>query len=154
MHKSLPSPPTSASHLSHHLSSCMGQREAQVHHHLLLSHAQQHNLGFLAQVSGNGPACRKVTPTVAVDDPLLLLGMPKGLTAATGMDALSHAMEAYVSTASTPVTDAFALHVNCLMSSYLRLAVLHSNNLKARDMMRYSPTHTWLFPLDIHGMGS
>lgn len=84
--------------------------------------------------------CRKVTPTISVDDPLLMLGMPKGLTAATGMDALTHAIEAYVSTASTPVTDACALHAMRLVSNYLRTAVLHGDNLEARDMMRYSHT--------------
>jgi alcohol dehydrogenase len=36
----------------------------------------------------------KATPSVAVDDPALMVGMPKGLTAATGMDALTHAIEA------------------------------------------------------------
>ena len=81
-------------------------------------------------------ANRKVTPTISVDDPLLMLGMPKGLTAATGMDALTHAIEAYVSTASTPVTDACALHAMKLVSSYLRTAVDHGDNIEARDMMR------------------
>ena len=79
---------------------------------------------------------RKVTPTISVDDPLLMLGMPKGLTAATGMDALTHAIEAYVSTASTPVTDACALHAIRLVSSYLRTAVQQGQDLEARDMMR------------------
>ena len=94
----------------------------------------------LAQVVP-GPLCRKVTPTISVDDPLLMLGMPKGLTAATGMDALTHAIEAYVSTASTPVTDACALHAMRLVSSYLRTAVNHGDNIEARDMMRYPPDH-------------
>lgn len=72
-----------------------------------------------------------------MDDPLLMLGMPKGLTAATGMDALTHAIEAYVSTASTPVTDACALHAMKLVANYLRTAVHHGDNIEARDMMRY-----------------
>lgn len=80
----------------------------------------------------------KVTPTISVDDPLLMLGMPKGLTAATGMDALTHAIEAYVSTASTPVTDACALHAMRLVASYLRTAVNHGDNIEARDMMSYA----------------
>ena len=51
---------------------------------------------------------RNVTPLLSVNDPALMVGMPKGLTAATGMDALTHAIEAYVSTAATPITDACA----------------------------------------------
>ena len=43
---------------------------------------------------------RNVTPLLSVNDPELMVAMPKGLTAATGMDALTHAIEAYVSTAA------------------------------------------------------
>ena len=50
----------------------------------------------------------RCTPSVAIDDPILMMGMPPSLTAATGMDALTHAVEAYVSTAATPMTDACA----------------------------------------------
>ncbi|GAB4817718.1 hypothetical protein N2152v2_004764 [Parachlorella kessleri] len=80
----------------------------------------------------------KCTPTIAVDDPGLMLGMPKKLTAATGMDALTHAIEAYVSTASNPITDACALHAIRLISTYLRDAVEHPDDLRARDMMAYA----------------
>ena len=61
----------------------------------------------------------RLTPTLAVNDPKLMVGMPKGLTAATGMDALTHAIEAYVSTASNPITDASALHAIKLIATYL-----------------------------------
>jgi alcohol dehydrogenase len=60
--------------------------------------------------------------------------MPKGLTAATGMDALTHAVEAYLSTASTPVTDASALHAIRLISAYLRTAVNNGQDLKVSDV--------------------
>jgi alcohol dehydrogenase len=80
----------------------------------------------------------RVTPTIAVNDPKLMVGMPKGLTAATGMDALTHAIEAYVSTASNPVTDANALYAIKLISTYLPQAVEDGKNLKARDMMAYA----------------
>ena len=103
-------------------------------------HVVHSDLHPLTHVWCAPPPCRKVTPTISVDDPLLMLGMPKGLTAATGMDALTHAIEAYVSTASTPVTDACALHAMRLVSSYLRTAVNHGDNIEARDMMRYTST--------------
>ena len=77
----------------------------------------------------------RLTPTVAVNDPLCMLGMPASLTAATGMDALTHAVEAYVSTASTPVTDACALAAIKLVSRFLRRAVQTPGDIEARDMM-------------------
>ncbi|MGL6039774.1 MAG: iron-containing alcohol dehydrogenase, partial [Deefgea sp.] len=52
---------------------------------------------------------KHTTPILSVNDPELMLLKPAGLTAATGMDALTHAVEAYVSTAATPITDACAL---------------------------------------------
>ena len=64
-----------------------------------------------------------------------MLGMPASLTAATGMDALTHAVEAYVSTASTPVTDACALAAIKLVSRFLRRAVQTPGDIEARDMM-------------------
>ncbi|KAL2632217.1 hypothetical protein R1flu_016903 [Riccia fluitans] len=80
----------------------------------------------------------KVTPTFAVNDPVLMVGMPKSLTVATGMDALTHSIEAYVSTISNPVTDASALHAMKLIMTYMRPAVHDGLNLKARDMMSYA----------------
>ncbi len=79
-----------------------------------------------------------VTPTVAINDPELMVSMPPSLTAATGMDALTHAIEAYVSTIATPVTDAAALQAIQLISKYLRPAVANGNNMEARDKMAYA----------------
>ncbi|NMC48925.1 MAG: iron-containing alcohol dehydrogenase, partial [Desulfovibrio sp.] len=79
-----------------------------------------------------------VTPTVAVDDPLLMVGMPPALTAATGMDALTHAVEAYVSTIATPVTDACAEKAIELVFRHLRPAVANGQDLEARDAMCYA----------------
>ncbi|KAL6768094.1 putative alcohol dehydrogenase [Auxenochlorella protothecoides] len=79
-----------------------------------------------------------VTPTIAVDDPELMVKMPAALTAATGMDALTHAVEAYMSTISNPVTDASALHAMKLISAYLRTAVSNGKDARARDMMSYA----------------
>lgn len=81
---------------------------------------------------------KNVTPILAVNDPELMVSMPKSLTAATGMDALTHAVEAYVSTAATPVTDACAQKAIELISQYLRDAVEDGTNMEARDMMAYA----------------
>jgi alcohol dehydrogenase len=80
----------------------------------------------------------RVTPTIAINDPLLMAGMPPGLTAATGMDALTHAVEAYVSTIATPVTDACALKAIELVSGNLRAAVANGGDMAARDAMAYA----------------
>ncbi|MFW5810065.1 MAG: iron-containing alcohol dehydrogenase [Thermodesulfobacteriota bacterium] len=80
----------------------------------------------------------RVTPTIAINDPLLMQGMPPGLTAATGMDALTHAVEAYVSTIATPVTDACALKAIDLVANYLRAAVANGADMVARDKMAYA----------------
>lgn len=80
----------------------------------------------------------RTTPNLAVNDPLLMLEMPKSLTAATGMDALTHAVEAYVSTEATPITDACALKAIELISQYLRKAVENGQDHEARDKMAYA----------------
>ncbi|VFQ45977.1 iron-containing alcohol dehydrogenase [Desulfoluna butyratoxydans] len=80
----------------------------------------------------------RVTPAIAINDPLLMVGMPSSLTAATGMDALTHAVEAYVSTIATPVTDACALKAIELISDYLRPAVANGEDIEARDKMAYA----------------
>lgn len=80
----------------------------------------------------------RVTPDLAINDPLLMMKMPASLTAATGMDALTHAVEAYVSTDANPVTDACALQAIRLIAKYLRVAVARGDDLEARDRMAYA----------------
>lgn len=80
----------------------------------------------------------RVTPTLSVDDPLLMAGMPPKLTAATGMDALTHAVEAYVSTIASPITDACALKAIELIATSLRAAVANGKDMAARDAMTYA----------------
>ena len=77
-------------------------------------------------------------PVVAVVDPDMMSSMPKGLTAATGMDALTHAVEAYVSTAANPITDACAEKAITMISQWLRPAVANGENIEARDAMSYA----------------
>jgi alcohol dehydrogenase len=81
---------------------------------------------------------RNVTPVLSVNDPGLMVAMPKGLTAATGMDALTHAIEAYVSTAATPITDACALKAMALIADNLRQAVANGSDMVARENMAYA----------------
>ena len=81
---------------------------------------------------------RNVTPLLSVNDPALMVAMPKGLTAATGMDALTHAVEAYVSTAANPITDACAIKAIELISANLRAAVSEGHDLQARENMAYA----------------
>ncbi|MDK0655182.1 L-threonine dehydrogenase [Clostridium perfringens] len=81
---------------------------------------------------------KHLTPIIAVNDSMLMLAMPKSLTAATGMDALTHAIEAYVSTAATPITDACAEKAIELISNYLVNAVENGQDVEARDMMAYA----------------
>ena len=81
---------------------------------------------------------RNVTPILLVNDPALMVGMPKSLSAATGMDALTHAVEAYVSTAATPITDACALKAIELISANLRQAVANGQDMPARENMAYA----------------
>lgn len=81
---------------------------------------------------------KHVTPLIAVNDPKLMYGMPKSLTAATGMDALTHAIEAYVSTIATPVTDACAEKAIVLIAKNLVNAVNDGQNAEARSDMAYA----------------
>jgi len=80
----------------------------------------------------------RCTPNIAINDPLLMMGMPSALTASTGMDALTHAVEAYVSTIATPITDACAIKAIELVAQNLRQAVANGDDLDSRNMMAYA----------------
>lgn len=81
---------------------------------------------------------KHTTPVLSVNDPETMAGMPAGLTAATGMDALTHAVEAYVSTIATPITDACALKAVTLIAGHLRRAVRNGMDMEAREQMAYA----------------
>lgn len=81
---------------------------------------------------------KHTTPVLSVNDPSLMVGMPASLTAATGMDALTHAIEAYVSTAATPITDAVALKAITLIQQNLATAVSNGEDINAREQMAYA----------------
>lgn len=81
-----------------------------------------------------------LVPTAAICDPELTLSMPQRLTAATGLDALTHAIEAYVSLKSQPLTDVIALESIRLISRYLRQAWSNPSDIEAREKMMIAST--------------
>ncbi|AGH80771.1 alcohol dehydrogenase [Psychromonas sp. CNPT3] len=81
---------------------------------------------------------KHVTPLISVNDPELMVNKPAALTAATGMDALTHAIEAYVSTIATPLTDAVAIKAIEMIEKHLRTAVNDGQNIEAREKMAYA----------------
>ena len=76
-------------------------------------------------------------PDIAVNDPSLMVGLPAAVTAATGMDALTHAIEAYVSVGAHTLTDHSALAAIKVIAEYLPQAVANGKDLKAREMMAH-----------------
>ncbi|WP_342527861.1 iron-containing alcohol dehydrogenase [Chryseomicrobium sp. FSL W7-1435] len=74
---------------------------------------------------------------VAIVDPALTVTVPPRVTAATGVDALTHAIEAYVSVNASPTSDALALHAIRLMSRAIRTAVHDGENKEARTAMSH-----------------
>ena len=78
--------------------------------------------------------------SVAIIDPLLTLSMPPGVTADTGMDALVHAVETYVSRLATPFSDILALEAISLIGEYLPAAYAKAENMEARYNMSLAAT--------------
>ncbi|UNP79068.1 iron-containing alcohol dehydrogenase [Bacillus nitratireducens] len=75
------------------------------------------------------------TPQVAIIDPILTRSLPPYITAATGVDALCHAIEAYFSKVSQPLTDVLALSAIESIMKYLRIAYEDGDNMEAREAM-------------------
>jgi acetaldehyde dehydrogenase/alcohol dehydrogenase len=76
-----------------------------------------------------------LTPDVAIVDPQFVMSMPKGLTADTGIDCLTHALEAAVSIYASPYTDSNAMQAIRLVFKYLPIAYEHPGDEEARSMM-------------------
>jgi alcohol dehydrogenase len=76
-----------------------------------------------------------MAPRIALLDPQMTITMPPGLTAATGMDALTHAIEGYTARVSEPLADAAALYAIELVTKYLKTAVFEGTNMEARAGM-------------------
>ena len=81
-----------------------------------------------------------IGPHVAVIDPELTLGLPPAVTAATGMDALSHGIECYTCDYHQPFNDAVALRAIELVGTWLRVAYADGSNLEARTHMAHGAT--------------
>lgn len=75
----------------------------------------------------------RITPSVAINDPILMVGMPPALTAATGMDALTHAIEGYITKGAWEMSDMFHLRAIELIAKHLRGAV--ANTPEGREGM-------------------
>ena len=76
-----------------------------------------------------------LAPALAFLDPELTFGLPAAITAATGMDALTHAIEAYTCRLANPISDALALAAIQKIGVYLPLAYRHGSDGKAREQM-------------------
>ncbi len=82
-----------------------------------------------------------LTPNIAIIDPNFVDGMPKGLTAASGIDALVHAIEAYVSCMATNFTNSNALEATKLIFRYLERSYKNgASDPLAREKMHYAAT--------------
>ncbi len=76
-------------------------------------------------------------PMIAFNDAEMLMSMPKGLTAATGMDALTHAIEAYITPGATPVSDMMTWNSIKFIADNLEKAVKDGSDAAAREGMAY-----------------
>jgi alcohol dehydrogenase class IV len=83
----------------------------------------------------------RMVPKMAALDPTLMTGLPPHITAATGIDALTHAIEAFVGNWTTPYSDGMALSAVGLIFENLRVAYSNGTNLEAREKMALASTY-------------
>lgn len=86
----------------------------------------------------------RLVPAMAALDPTLMVGLPREVTAATGMDALTHAVEAYVGHWANAHTDRMALAAVGLVYRHLRTAYRNGDDLAAREQMALAATYAGL----------
>jgi aldehyde dehydrogenase (NAD+) len=99
----------------------------------------------------------KVIPATAILDPTLTTGLPRGLTASTGMDALTHAVEAAVSRTGNPISEGLALQAIRIIAEYLPICIEKPTDLEARVQMQLASSMAgWAFSVAgvglVHGM--
>jgi len=86
----------------------------------------------------------RIVPDMAALDPTLMVGLPPAVTAATGMDALTHAVEAFISGWATPYTDRMALAAAGMIWQHLPRAFDNGGDLVAREKMALASTYAGL----------
>jgi len=79
-----------------------------------------------------------ITPFISVNDPIFMTTMPREVTASSGIDVVSHGIEAFVSTESSPITDSLALGAIRLAFEYLPRVYENGNDLEAREKMMFA----------------
>jgi len=82
-----------------------------------------------------GIVSRHLLPQIVILDAELTLGLPKPITAATGMDAFVHALESYISTKANPISDMYAMESMRLIGANIVEAYENGQSLKAREAM-------------------
>lgn len=82
-----------------------------------------------------GIVSKFLLPDIVVIDPVLTLGLPKNITAATGMDAFTHALESFISNKANPMSDMFALESIRLISASIVEAYQNGSSMVAREKM-------------------
>jgi len=80
----------------------------------------------------------KMTPRISVNDPMFMSTMPKEVTASSGIDAISHAVEAYIATEASPISDSLSLEALHLGFKYLRRCYENGYDLEAMEKMTYA----------------
>lgn len=94
---------------------------------------QQRNTKFLV-------ISKKLCPTMALTDPLMTLSMPPKVTATSGVDALVHAIESYLSKGANPVTESFAIRAVDLIGRNIQAACENGGDVDIRENMQLGAT--------------
>jgi alcohol dehydrogenase class IV len=92
----------------------------------------------------------RICPTVAITDPELTISMPPKVTANTGVDALTHAIESYLSSDASVVTEPFSIRAIELISRGLKRAFSHGNDMDSRETVQIGSTMAMVAGMNAH----